>query len=261
MAGLSFGGSFGSAGGNPFTKTSFGGFALGKTGAAPSSSGLSMGTPVLARSPTDFQYPKAAPYDDAIMRAARQRESAPKTTAPKPKLTFGSAIPAFTPVFSRVNKTPLSYGSSVPKIDTSNRFGTGSGGLSNFLQTFSLGTPVQTAKSPTDFQYPSTARSTPPFISSPAQVDTVTLAGGAGMADAAKDLAGQIFSDMLTPANATPAGGAGAQFGGGQAGGGGFMDNIGTTEIVVGAVALGVVFMLASGGGSSRRAPARRKKR
>ena len=186
-----------------------------------------------------------------------------KTTTRKP-LSFGNSVPKYTPIFA--SNQSLSYGTSVPK-SSGNRFSTGSG-LSSFLNTFSLGKPVRgseySAPRPSSIE-------PPPIITSPKQVDTVTIAGGSGTADVAKDLAGQIFSDMFTPTSgstASPAGGAGAQFGGGQAGGS-FMDNIGTMEIVIGAAALGLAFMLLSGGSGpaprkrapARRSPARRKKR
>lgn len=193
-----------------------------------------------------------------------------KTTTRKP-LSYGRSVPKFTPTFSRTNSAPLSYGRSVPKM-SNNRFDTGSG-ASSFLKTFSLGSLVGEAGTGASNKPIYTRRGPPPSVlSSPAQVDTVTIAGGSGVKDAAGGLAAQIFSDMLTPASAqgaAPAGGASAEFGGGQSGGGSFMDGIGTMEIVIGAAALGLAFMLLSGGSRpaprkrapARRAPARRKKR
>ena len=249
-------------------------FGLGTSSMTPfslaSASGLSMGTDTRDRDAGD---PRRGTFATGggtnwTMGGSTLTPAPSTKTATKPLLSFGSSVPKYTPIFS--NNQSLSYGTSVPKIDTSNRFSIGSG-LSGFLNTFSLGTPV--GASAYSAPRPSTIAALPSsIITSPAQVDTVTMAGGSGMADVAKDLAGQIFADMLTPtsAAATPAGGAGAQFGGGStSNGGGFMDRIGTMEIVIGAAALGLAFMLLSGGSNraparrapARRAPARRKKR
>lgn len=204
---------------------SFGNFGSSFDG---SGAGFSLGTSVL-KSPTDFQYRKAP-----VVKSPTNFQYAKPASTP---LTFGSSVPKMS-----TGGTRLSYGTSIPKMSTTGFVPTSGGaGFGNFLKTLSLGSVVPTA--------PAAARSGSGLTTVP-QIDTVTMAGGSSAADAAKNLASQIFGEMLQPA----AFGLGSEDGaasGGQSGS--FMDNIGFAEIAIGAIGLGVVFMLVSGGGSKRR--------
>lgn len=206
------------------------GLSFGNTFNAANSSlgGLSLGTSVL-RSPTDFQYRKSPVAKSPTDFQYKRPTKAITPVNNRRPLSFGGSVPSMS-----TTGTKLSMPASVPKV--------GAGGLGNFLKTFSLGVPVSAM---------STGRSNTGFLPSVPQIDTVTLAGGSNAADAAKNLASQIFGDMLQPA----AFGGGNDMGGGSNGqsAGGFFDEIGFAEIAMVTVGLGVVFMLVSGGGSKRR--------
>lgn len=214
MAGLTFG-NFGNA------LPSGMDLSLGSTTLTPKvySGRGSYGMPTVAKSPTDFQYSK---------------KTMPATNAQIfPNLSFGKSVPAvkgqtFTPV------PPLSYGKSTGKT------------LGNIINSlpFSFGAPAA-AQPAYDDAILRRARIPSSPIKSVPQIDTVTIDGAANAADAAKDLASQIFGDMLQPAS----------FGGGASGGasGGFMDELSTQDILLIAAALGVAFMVLSGGSSRGR--------
>lgn len=216
MAGLSFG-NFGSA-----LPTGLD-LSLGSSTLSPTYSGRgSYGMPTVAKSPTDFQYSKTT------MPAV--------STQVYPNLSYGSSMPkvssgTFTPVPS------LSYGKS------------GGSTLGNIIKSlpFSFGAPASQQPVYDDAIMRAARISGPSPIATVPQVDTVTIDGAVNAADAAKDLASQIFGDMLTPAS----------FGGGQSSGsggaGGFMDGLSTQDIVLIAAALGVAFLVLSGGSSGGR--------
>lgn len=168
----------------------------------PSAGGLSLGASVL-KSPTDFQYRKAP-----VVKSPTDFQF----SKPKPRTSTG-----------------LSFGKALPKM--SGYMPKAGPNLGNFLSTLSFGTSMRTTSAP---------RSSA-GISSVPQIDTVTIDGAAGAADAAQNLASSIFGDMLQPAS----------FGGGAASGagrsGGFLDRMGPTELAIGVVGLGLVFMLISG--------------
>lgn len=221
---------------------------FGKFGNAfnPSSPGLSFGTAVLDSPSKPKVYsgrgsagmPKPKVYSG---RGSVGMPSPPVQRVINP-LSFGKLTGGQTArdqFFGHKTTTdaPLTFGGAVKKLPAPSATGIGgSGGLSHFLKTLSFGTPVTS---------PARASSTVGLPSVP-QIDTVTLDGGAGYADATKNLASKIFGDMVQPAS----------YGGELAGSevsGGFMDRIGPVEIALAALAVGTVVMLASGGKPRRR--------